>query len=186
MASYDIDNSKHVADLIRRAQAGDADAFGQLYKEHVTAVYRYVYFRVRNVKDAEDITEQVFLNAWQALGNYQIRADKPILAWLYRIAANIIVDNTRRQKAQLVDMDSQFDLPAEIEGLEDQTDLALQLAAVRKTINQLIPDYQDVLILRFLVGLDHKETAEAMGKSPGAIRVLQHRAVQALRELLGL
>ncbi|MCB0012114.1 MAG: hypothetical protein KDE34_09435, partial [Anaerolineales bacterium] len=68
MASYDIDNSKHVADLIRRAQAGDADAFGLLYKEHVTAVYRYVYFRVRNVKDAEDITEQVFLNAWQALG----------------------------------------------------------------------------------------------------------------------
>ena len=185
MVSDDIDNRNHVADLIRRAQKGDADAFGLLYTEHITAVYRYVYYRVRNVRDAEDITEQVFLNAWQALSSYQIRDDKPILAWFYRIAANVIIDQGRRQKAQLVDMDSQYDLPAELEGLEEQAELALQIESVRQTINQLIPDYQDVLILRFLVGLDHKATAEAMGKTPGAIRVLQHRAINALRERAG-
>ena len=186
MGSNDIDTNKREANLIRRAQQGDADAFGVLYKEHVTAVYRYVYFRVRNVADAEDYTEQAFLNAWQALPKYQVREDKPILAWLYRIAANVIVDEKRRQKAQLVDMESQFDLPSELESPEDETEFALQLDSVRGLLEQLNPDYKDVLILRFLNGLDHKATAEAMGKSPGAIRVLQHRAVNALRERMGL
>src|SRR5262245_5458045 len=86
--------------LVEYAVAGDADAFGALYLRHLNAIYRYVYFRVGNAADAEDLTEQVFLKAWEALPSYNQRGHR-FTSWLYRNAHNMVIDHHRHQKTMI-------------------------------------------------------------------------------------
>lgn len=169
--------------LIARAQRGDQVAFGDLYEAYLAQIYRYIYFRVRNHKDVEDLTEQVFIKAWRAIGNYQIQGT-PFLAWLYRIAHNVVVDFHRGNKVEIVDIDTQYDLPAV--GLDPEAQLIKKntLERVATAIQALSPSHQQVLTLRLLLGLSHNETADIMERSAGAVRVMQHRALQALRKML--
>lgn len=174
--------------LIEQAQAGNADAFGQLYEQHSAAVFRYVFAHVDNRLDAEDLTEEVFLRAYRSISKYR-QQDVPFLAYMFRIARNAVIDHHRssRRSEQLVSLDDDHpdrqikDLRPEpgdvvIDGQERQD--------MRRLLDQLQEDYRTVLLLRFLSGLDPEETAVVMGRSPGAVRVLQHRALTALRKLL--
>ncbi|MFQ5923219.1 MAG: sigma-70 family RNA polymerase sigma factor, partial [Anaerolineales bacterium] len=82
--------------LVSRAVAGEAHAFGRLYESHMDAIYRYIYFRVGEPAQAEDMTEEVFVKAWEALPNYR-PTEHPFTSWLYRIAHNLVVDHYRRK-----------------------------------------------------------------------------------------
>jgi RNA polymerase sigma-70 factor (ECF subfamily) len=169
--------------LVGRSIAGDADAFGELYRLHLDAIYRYVYFRVGDANDAEDITEQVFLKAWEALPGYK-QYGHHFTSWLYRIAHNMVVDHHRRHPM--------MPLPATVEGAWecrqadalDQVIDAEESAALSKAIARLPEDQQQLIALRFIEGLDHAEIAQIMNKSQGACRVLQHRALTVLNRLL--
>ncbi len=172
------------AALVGRAIAGDADAFGELYLRHTDAIYRYIYLRVGNAKDTEDLTEQVFLKVWEALPGYEQRG-KPFINWVYRIAHNAVVDHHRQRRP----------LPAtpllEEEHWESQEPSALtqvieaeRAATLSSVISELSDDQQQVIILRFVQGLPHAEVADIIGKSEGASRVIQYRALAALKELL--
>jgi len=169
-------------DLIARAVQGDADAFGDLYERYLTLIYRYVFYRVNDVAEAEDLTEQVFLKAWEALGHYQIRA-VPFSAWLYRIAHNVVVDRHRAHKETLP-LNGQLVLPDVTSGPEDRLDWRETIDSLAHALSQLSPIHQQVLTLRFVSGLSHAETARVLERSEEAVRVLQHRALGALRELL--
>ncbi|HID65158.1 MAG TPA: sigma-70 family RNA polymerase sigma factor [Anaerolineae bacterium] len=178
------DSSPHEAALVARAVAGDADAFGELYLLHIDAIYRYVYFRVGDASDAEDLTEQVFLKAWEALPGYRQRGN-PFTSWLYRIAHNVVIDHHRRQKPVIpmpspekVDREGKHPPPLE------QVIEAEEAAALAAAIVQLPEEQQQVIILRFVEGLNHAEVARIMNKSKGACRVIQHRALAALNRLL--
>jgi len=178
------DSSHDEADLVERAVAGDADAFGELYLFHLDAIYRYVYYRVGDVKDAEDLTEQVFLKAWEALPGYEQRGN-PFSSWLYRIAHNIVVDHHRHRKPTVP-----VPLPAKA-GWESKQPTSLEqvieaeeAAALASAIAQLPEEQQQVIILRFVEGLNHTRVARIMDKSEGACRVIQHRALVALNQLL--
>lgn len=169
-------------DLLRRAQAGDADAFGEIYRQHMPAIYRFISYRVADRQDAEDLTGKVFLRAWEALPRFEER-QVALSAWLYRIARNVVIDyyRTSRRQAPLDEAAAEA-IPGD-EG-PDAEEMA-EVAQVRAAVGQLPEEQQSVVLLRFVEGLGHAEVAEAMGKSEGACRMLQHRALKALARLLG-
>lgn len=170
--------------LLRRAQEGDREAFGDLYIRHAQAVFRYLYAHLDNRLDAEDLTAEVFLRVWRSLPGYREQGI-PFQALLFRIARNALIDLYRRsdRAEQPLEMD---DLP-DLDGLinpGDQVVARSEYQRVRVVLDRLKEDYRSVLVLRFLSGLSPEEIAQVMGRSPGAVRVLQHRALAALRSII--
>ncbi len=168
------------ADLLKKAVEGDAQAYGDLYERYLDPIYRYVYFRVGNETEAEDLTEMVFLKVWEALPQYDA-SRAPFSAWLHRVAHNLVVDHFRTRRVH-------EELPQELPSPGAQPERAAVRAAehdeVQTALSQLKPDYQEVLTLRFINQFSHRETAEVMERSVAAVRVLQHRALAALREVM--
>jgi RNA polymerase sigma-70 factor (ECF subfamily) len=175
--------------LVECAIAGDAEAFGELYSIHLDAIFRYIYYRVGEVEEAEDLTEQVFLNVWKALPGYR-RRGVPFTSWLYRIAHNAVVDYHRRRKPREQAATPTNPGSAVIEIRDDQmSTLSLVIQSeeaetLARAIAKLPDDQQQVIILRFIEGLNHIEIARIMERSEGACRMLQHRALAALNQYL--
>jgi RNA polymerase sigma-70 factor, ECF subfamily len=168
------------ADLVARAQRSDREAFGDLYELHLEAIYRYLYYRVSDPHEAEDLTEMVFLKAWQALPRYRL-AEFPFTSWLYRIAHNLLVDSRRtRKKHVMLDEGLSDGAPSPEAHLVQRE----QRQVLQRALACLNEQQQQVLILRFISDLSHAETAQVMGQSEGTVRVIQHRALAALRRLL--
>jgi RNA polymerase sigma-70 factor (ECF subfamily) len=174
-------------DLALRATRHDVQAFAALYDCYVTKIYHYVYYKVGNAPEAEDLTAQVFLKAWEAIDSYEWR-DHPFSAWLFRIARNLVVDyhRARRDTVPLDEPDQRVSLTAHASQPHPEQALQtlLTMDQVRNAIRQLTEEQQEVIILRFLEGYSTAEVARVMGKREGAIRGLQFRGLLALREML--
>ena len=170
-------------EIVATAAAGDADAFARLYDRHLDRIYRHIYYRVGNQSDAEDLTQQVFMQAWRAIGRYK-QTESPFLAWLFTIAHNVVVSFYRRARSEQY---LEFDVADEhrSESPEHVAESSEQQLAVRRAILRLRPEQQQVVLLRFVENLSHGEVAAALGKSETAVRVMQHRALQELRRVLG-
>jgi RNA polymerase sigma-70 factor (ECF subfamily) len=166
--------------LVQRAIARDREAFGALYDKHVVRVYRHIYYMVGNTAEAEDLTAQAFLQAWEAIERYEIRG-APFVSWLLRIAHNLAVSylRSRREGAQLPDtlVDHGRQRNPE-EAIQQQ----LEGERVREAILGLRDEQRQVIMLRFVEDLEYREVAEIVGKSVAAVRVIQHRALNALRK----
>lgn len=166
--------------LVRRAIARDRDAFGALYDRHVVRVYRHIYYMVGNAAEAEDLSAQAFLQAWEAIHRYQIRG-APFVSWLLRIAHNLGVSHLRSKRDSselpetLVDH-SRHGNPEEVLQRQVEAD------RVRQAIMRLRAEQRQVIMLRFVEDLEYREVAEIVGKSVAAVRVIQHRALNALRK----
>ena len=167
--------------LVRRAQNRDQEAFTQLYEEHFDKIYRYIALRIGNEADAEDMTQQVFLNALQSISSFRWKG-VPFSAWLFRIAHNQAVDYLRRKKHTAVPLDesvaSNDSTPQLI--AEQKLDIERLLSATQK----LTDAQREVISLRFTSELPIAQVAEIMGKSQGAVKALQHSAIVALRKAL--
>lgn len=171
--------------LIERAIRGDANAFGELYSQHLDAIYRYIFFRTGDQQEAEDLTENVFLKAWEALPGYKDYGN-PFSSWLYRIAHNVVVDHHRRIKPVLGNSDIDLleghqDTKADTLGLVLEAE---QVEELGKAIIQLTLEQQQVIILRFIEGLSHAEISAIIGKNEGTCRMIQHRGLSTLQKLL--
>lgn len=168
--------------LIDKAVDGDADAFGRLYDMHVDRVYRHIYYRVGNVADAEDLTQQVFLRAWQAIRRYK-KTSSPFLAWLMTISHNLVVDFYRSKKEGVY---PDFELPADetYSSPECSAEAHFEQQRLRRAVLELPGDQQQVILMRFIEGFSYPEIASSLGKSEGAIRVILHRALVRLRKIL--
>ena len=168
--------------LIAAAQAGDKQAVSALYEAYVQAIFRYVSYRVESDLLAEDLTAEVFLRMVQGLPSYQ-DSGAPFGAWLYRIAANQITDHYRRNRRTVGPIPDEHPI--------DDTDPLgkaaknEERAVLRQALAKLPVDFQTLLVLRFMQGLQHNEVAVILNKSEAAIRVMQHRALQALAQALG-
>ncbi len=168
--------------LVRRAKQRDQKAFAQLYEEHFDRIYRYVALRIGDKTEAEDMTQQVFLSAFQSISSFKWKGI-PFAAWLFRIAHNRVVDYLRRKKKQaavlldesLVSSDSSPQLMA-----EHSLDIEQLLLATRR----LTEAQREVISLRFASGLSVAQVAKIMDKSQGAVKALQHSAIVALRKVL--
>jgi RNA polymerase sigma-70 factor (ECF subfamily) len=166
--------------LVLRAIQRDQDAFGELYDRHVVRVYRHIYYMVGSATEAEDLTAQTFLRAWEAIDRYQVRG-APFVSWLLRIAHNLGVSHLRakRETSQLHDGIIDQKMRRDPESSYQQTE---EEELVRLAILRLRDEQRQVIILRFIEDLDYREVAEIIGKSVAAIRVIQHRALNALRK----
>ncbi len=167
--------------LVKKAINGNSEAFGDLYLVYVDSIFRYVFYHVMDTMTAEDITEEVFLKAWKAIHACNGK-EQTFLSWLYRIAHNQVIDSNRRKKAQLsLDRDNLTivaDVQTEVEkGMERQELLT--------AISGLHDDQKEVIILKFIEGLDNRQIQRITGKSQGAIRILQMRALATMRRKIG-
>jgi RNA polymerase sigma-70 factor (ECF subfamily) len=173
------------ARLARRAGNGEAEAFGVLYDRYVDAVYRYVYYRVRNEAEAEDVTSEVFMRALRAIPKYEPR--QAFLAWLYRIARNAVIDRSRRQASRKqVSFEDALAHPHGDQVVNPDEGLLAgsDASVVRKAMQELTPLQQEVLVLRYVEGLDTKSICRITGKRDGTIRGIEFRALSALRALI--
>lgn len=170
------------AQLIQRAVSRDPDAFGRLYDMYIDRVYRHLYYRVGNVTDAEDLTQQVFLKAWQAIGRYKKTAS-PFLAWLITISHNLVVDFYRTKKDKTY-LDAEVVADDSASGPEQIAEAHFAQRQLRRAILKLHGEQQQVVLLRFIEGFEYEEIASLLGKREGTIRVIQHRALAKLRLVL--
>jgi len=168
--------------LVERAIGHDAEAFGRLYDMHVDRVYRHIYYRVDNEADAEDLTQQVFLKAWQAIDRYKKMAS-PFVAWLMTISHNLVVDfyRTKKDKAYL---EAEVLANGSASSPERAAEASFEQQRLRRAILQLGGDEQQVVILRFIEGFEFAEIASLLKKKEGNIRVILHRALVKLRSIL--
>jgi RNA polymerase sigma-70 factor (ECF subfamily) len=169
--------------LVQRAQQRDSQAFAELYEAYFDKIYRYIAMRVRNEMEAEDLTQQVFMKMLQSITAYKSQG-VPFSSWVYRIAHNQVVDFHRHQnKKSTVDIDGMPWLEAE-DDPQKQLEQQFDIEELKAAMQQLTVAQQEVLTLRFTSDMPIAQCAEIMGKSEGAIKALQHSAVQALRKTL--
>ena len=183
--------------LVDRAQQGDRAAFGLIYQHYVDRVYSFVHFRVRDDGLAEDLTQEVFIQALRGLGTYDWRGS--LAPWLLRIARNTVIDHWRtvarrpERPLSVVEIgDEEGDETSRIGRLateEAEVGLAeiegqLDRAQLIDATARLTDLQQQVIALRFAAGLSIRETAEALGRTEGAVKNLQHHALRAMRRHL--
>ncbi|MFZ0217262.1 MAG: RNA polymerase sigma factor [Candidatus Dormiibacterota bacterium] len=166
------------AQLVARAKQ-DPSAFGELYELHFQRMYRFVYSRVRDQAVAEDVTSEVFMKALRGIGRYQ-STGRPFVAWLYQIALNAVADRYRSHKPT-EDLEQQYDL-SDGSSLEDLATHRDELRRVWALVEQLPAPQRTALVLKFQEDMKIEDIATAMGKSPGAVKLLVHRGVTRLRQ----
>jgi len=171
--------------LISLSQQGDAEAFARLYACYVGRITRYVYFRVTDHQLAEDITSRIFLKMLEKLDTYQV-GQSPIIAWLYRMAHNAVIDHYRMKRTFISLEDLHQAEVRQEDGIEEKLDLQIKSQQLRAALQLLTEEQQRVLILKFIDGLSTREIAWRLGKRQGAVRGLQMRALQKLARCPGL
>jgi RNA polymerase sigma-70 factor (ECF subfamily) len=168
--------------LIKRAAGGDSESFGKLYDIYLEPIYRYVYHHVGESKTAEDIAQEVFIKAWKAIKSCRGK-ETTFKAWLYRIAHNHTIDYLRchRDESRIDDQNVVGKSGFPDTGL-DKIEEEREIDRVLSEMTSLPDSQRQVVILKFIEGLDNREVSRIMGKSQGAIRVLQVRALAGLRK----
>ena len=165
--------------LVRAAKSGDASAFGELYERYRDPIYRYCLSRTGTAHEAEDLTSDVFVKALQSIDRYQERG-LPFVAFLYRIARNAAIDRSRTLK-QPLSVDELVTEPASRQNVEADAALAVDRSILLAALTKLKTEHRDVIVMRFIEGYSALEVATALGKTEGAVRTLQHRALERLR-----
>ncbi len=169
-------------DLIAAAQSGDRGAFAELYRRHAPSIQRIIGARIRNSHRAEDLTAEVFARALNKLHTFEPRGID-FSSWLLKIGINLLIDEMRsaRKKSEIA-----HDILPEppVDDFGQDFVRALNRHVLRQALNDMLPEHRRVLELRFLEERTSEETAELMGKTHGAIRILQYRAIGAMRRLL--
>jgi RNA polymerase sigma-70 factor (ECF subfamily) len=166
------------ARLVHQAKSGDPEAFARLYDAYVERISRYIYFRVSENVDMEDIVSQVFLKAWENLDRYKM-GSSPFIAWLYTIARNLVIDHYRTKK-DMLPLEEALALPSDAEGPDEEAQMRFDLQAMRDALQSLSKDQKQVLILKYIAGLPNENIAKIMNKQEGTIRGLQMRGLQTL------
>lgn len=170
--------------LIRRAQH-DAKAFGELYERYVDRIYNYIFYRVGDVAEAEDLTAHVFYQALGHIEAYKARG-VPFVAWLYRIAHNVVANWYRdRRRHPNVRLDDMATLPALGDSPHQRAEQNEEAQILLRAIRRLPAKQQQLLILKFSEHLTNEEIGQIMGCTEGAVKALYHRTLVALRKELG-
>jgi RNA polymerase sigma-70 factor (ECF subfamily) len=170
--------------LVKLAVSGDAQAFGLLYERYAGNIFRFLNAQLPDPFEAEDLTSEVFLRAWRALPGYQERG-YPFSAFLFRIARNAVIDYRRvNKKRQTSSLDQVAELPDSSTGPAGLLANTQEAQRLRNALANLRESYRSVLVLRFINNLSPREVAAIMRRTEGAVRVLTHRALKAIKPSL--
>jgi len=176
-----IDKEK---ELLSRMSSGDKEAFGQLYDFYAPKIFRFVRLKVGSQAMAEDLTSESFLRIWEYLQREEKEIEESFQALLYKIARNLVADFYKRKSSQEVLLDDNFKDFLLNQPAKDEIASKEQVDEVRKALLVIKEDYQNVIIWYYIDELSVPEIAKIMDKSQGAIRVLIHRALKALKQHL--
>jgi len=169
--------------LIGKLRLKDKTAFEQLYDLYIDKIYRFIYFKVSNVSDAEDLTSQTFLKIWQLVLEGKIKGGQSFQAFLYKVARNIVIDSYRisRKREGTVSLDEAMNI-ADAHTVEQEVGEKMEKEEIEARLKKLKREYQEVIILHYLNELSIKEIADILDKKKGNIRVMIHRALKALKD----
>jgi RNA polymerase sigma-70 factor (ECF subfamily) len=168
--------------LIYRAQQADPAAWDEIFERYYDPVFSFVFCRTAERTSAEDVTAEVFVEAWKGIRRFRYRGT-PLLPWLYRIAHNLLADyhrSRRRSPTQPLAEETHRH-----NGASDEAEHVVLWQSISEAMKRLTPDQQQVLVCRFVQGLSLAETGEALGKRENAIKALEFRALRAVRRILG-
>lgn len=182
IARTGIHDQPEILALVRKATGGDVDAFGELYSIYLAPIYRYVFYHVRDEMTAEDITEEVFIKAWKAIDSCKGK-ERTFSSWLYRIAHNHVVDKFRGKRNRLA-VEMRIESLPGTSNIEKETEARLEWEQTLEAISRLPEKQKEIIILKFVEGMDNREIEGITGKSQNAIRVLQMRALNTLCQRL--
>lgn len=169
-------------DLIQRAQRFDQSALTSLYQVYYPRVYNYAFLQLGDVQAAEDLASDVMLKLLESLKNYKFKG-VPFSAWVFRIARNRIIDLYRKRRRR-GEVDLNESLAAAREDPQSMAQRALNRGQLQVALRRLTEEQRQVIILRFIEGFDNASVAKILGRSQGAVKSLQHRALAALRRVL--
>lgn len=171
--------------LYRIRAKKDPDAFGKVYDLYASRIYRFVYFKVSSEEEAQDITAEVFLKAWQYLLDPKGQEVRHLSALLYRIARNKVIDfyRQRASRGETVHIAPNNEVIADTREQFKKLDAKLDVEALAPALRSLKDEYREVLVMKYVDQFETNEIAEALDKTPGNVRVLLHRAMNALRNL---
>jgi RNA polymerase sigma-70 factor (ECF subfamily) len=167
--------------LVERAQQGDRSALEELYLIHFDRIYSYLHVTVGNRHDAEDLTTQTFLKMLESIGRFRWQS-APFSAWLFRIAHNLAMDHFRAGRRWQPEEEVPEPHGAEESSAEDEAMQSIGRASMLELIEELSHEQQQVLTLKFVFNFANKEAATILGKTEGAIKSLQHRALVSLQK----
>jgi RNA polymerase sigma-70 factor, ECF subfamily len=178
-----LDKKKDLNGLMELVKQGNMDAFGEIYETYFTPIFRYLYIRLKSREEAEDLTQTVFIKAFQAAPRFQ-DTGKPPLAFLYTIARNTLINFWRKKKEITSDNleEQTAHLAMQEETVEEKLIQKEKGEVARQAIQKLTPDQQDVITLKFISEFSNKEVAQVLGKTEEAVRQLQSRGLRALRD----
>jgi RNA polymerase sigma-70 factor (ECF subfamily) len=176
--------SEAMVHLVRQAQEGSADAFGELYRIYCDTVFRYIYYRVSTRALAEDLTSETFVRALRRITTFSWQG-RDFGAWLVTIARNLVADHFKSSRHRMEVSTGEMLDSNEVEASPEESVLEhLSNEALLDAVHRLNDQQRECVTLRFLQGLSVAETADIMGKNEGAIKTLQYRAVRTLARLL--
>ena len=174
--------------IFSKLKSHDKEAFIKVYDESVNDIYRFVYFKIGSREEANDITSMIFLKTWNHIQNNTLVDSKTLRALLYKIARNTIIDhyreNSNKKTSSLDDDENKIDVVDEGQDPQEKMDNEANLSLIKSKLPLLKEEYREVIIMKFISDLSLEEIADISGKTKGNIRVLMHRALGALRELV--
>ena len=169
-------------EVVRLAREGDSAAMTELYEHYRSRIYGYLFYRVGDTHQAEDLTAEVFLRVVEKLPGYRFQAI-PFQAWLFQIARNLAIDHYRKTNAHpMVELDA--NLITNHESPEQATERSMIARQLKQALERLTTEQCDVIVLRFLVGMPVQQVAETLNKSEGSVKALQARGLEALHRML--
>ena len=175
--------------LLFKAKNKDPEAYSQIYDYYVARIYRFVFFKINNQEDAQDITSEVFLKTWQYI--IDGKEIKNLNALFYKIARNMVIDHYRKASQKEISLD---ELVGGIDSIKPALDIKadnqqttekiLEMEKIQEKMGGLKDEYREVIVLRYVDDLSINEIAEIVEKKKGAVRVILYRALNALKELM--
>jgi RNA polymerase sigma-70 factor, ECF subfamily len=175
------DDNGRIRRLVERAQRGDRVALEELYLLHFDRIYSFLHMSVGSRHDAEDLTTQTFVKMLEAIGRFQWRS-VPFSAWLFRIAHNLAMDHFRANRRWQPEEEVPETVQGEESSAEDQALASLGQTSMMTLIERLSPEQRQVLTLKFVFRFSNAEAAAILGKTDGAVKSLQHRALASLQK----
>lgn len=167
--------------IFLKLRSGDSDAFAFFYDKYVTRIYRFVMIKVSNKQIAEDLTQDIFLKTWQYIVDK--RHIKSFQAFIFRIARNAVIDHYRKNNLRQVALENVAEIEDSADHLDIKLDKDIDKDDLLRRLRQLKPEYQEVLLLRYLEDLSIDEIADVLQKDKNNVRVLLHRALHKLKDI---
>jgi RNA polymerase sigma-70 factor (ECF subfamily) len=169
-------------ELVRRAQSYEEEAIRVLYETYYPKIYNYSFMQLGDVHAAEDLASDVMLKMIESINSYKFRG-LPFGAWIFRIARNRLIDLHRRRKRR-GEVDLSETLSTALANPQALAERALERGQLQIALKHLTDEQRQVIVLKFIEGYDNRSVGKIMGRSEGAIKSLQHRALGALRRIL--